>query len=135
MPLQLDTLSYTGLKGVLKFVSDVEAVHKHFPIRILGGVATMADARVKLAKHFEREIPLEAYRQPRMQTAGIPAGKFWLGTLRDRAEFPKAVFNHQTVFQLDGGSDASKGTRQIAEEIARRVHVYAHQHDRTGDSG
>lgn len=127
MPLQLDTLSYTGLKGLLKFVADTESVHKPHPIRVLGGIGTMVDARVRLAKRFEREIPTEAARQPRLRGTDLTPDRFWIGKLRDRAEFPRAVFEHQTVLSLDNGSDASKDVRQIAQEVAKRVHILAPQ--------
>lgn len=126
MPLQLDTLSFTGLKDLLRFVRDVEAVHKPHQLRVLGGVATMVDGRVKLAEHFKREIPKEALNQPRLQGTGLTPQHFWIGTLRDRTEFQKAVFAHQTVMRLDGGSDASKDVQQIAKEVTNRVYVHTH---------
>lgn len=122
VPLQLDSLSYDGLIDFLTFLESVEAAHdRKQPVYLLGGVATLVEARLAMSQKFVREIPNAALKHPRMERASLTPETFWVASVRRRADFPRAIDERRSVFRLGRSSDAAKDVALLAKEVSRRV--------------
>ena len=122
VPLQLDSLSYDGLTDFLTFLESVEAAHdRKQPVHLLGGVATLVEARLSMSQKFAQEIPQVALNHSRMERASLTLGTFWMTSVRRRADFPRAIVERKSVLRLGRSSDAAKDIAQLAKEVSRRV--------------
>jgi len=122
VPLQLDSLSYDGLIDFLTFLAGVEAAHdRKQPVHLLGGVATLVEARLALSQKFVGDIPNVALKHSRMENASLKPETFWVAGIRRRADFPKAIQERMSVLRRGRSSDAAKDIMQLAKEVSRRV--------------
>jgi chromosome partitioning protein len=121
IPLQLDVFSLEGLEEMLDFLDQVESLHKRRPIQVLGGVATMVDQRFLLGMSFFKRFPKIALSHRRLHDGSINSETFWIGMLRQRVDFKKAIAEQQTIIRYAPHSDAAKDVSALAKEVTSRV--------------
>ena len=121
IPLELDLFSKEGIEELLSFVQRVETHHNKRPLRILGGVATMVDMRFGIGLGILSRLPKIVSGNPRLNLDQPVEAQFWVGRLRQRVDYKKALEQHKTVVTLSHGSDAARDILGLAKEVVRRV--------------
>jgi cellulose biosynthesis protein BcsQ len=121
LPFELDLLSFQGVQRLLTFIATTEEAHALPPRTILGGVASRVHADTRLGRHYHDEIARQAVKHPRLRAAGLPEGRFWLGSLRDLEDVRRAMNQRRTVLSQAPQSNASRDILILAREVRRRV--------------
>jgi cellulose biosynthesis protein BcsQ len=124
-PFKLDEFSDFGIKNLLDFVMTTEqkhSIHHNF----LGGVAMCADGTITQRK-LRDEISRDCLAHPLFQTIPrytMPEYDFWIGDIRYRVDYPKALHEYKSVIGLKNRSDAVTDINSLKQEVVRRVDTF-----------